>query len=89
MAGNRGFFLGNPPFRFLAGHLAQDEDFLNDARSILRLDQDAYTCLTSRLRTAETSLDRPSLVSLVSHVLGEGEESRDLASNIYRQQIVR
>jgi hypothetical protein len=84
MANSRGFFLGDPPFRFLAGHLAQDEDFLSDARSILRLDQDAYTCLASRLRTAETFLDRPSLVSIISQILGESEESRDLASIIYR-----
>jgi hypothetical protein len=83
MPGKKLFF-GNPPFQFLAGHLAQDEDFLSDARRILELDQDAYSRLATQLGTTDDFLDRRSLTSLVSKILGEGEKARDTASIIYR-----
>ncbi len=84
MSRTKNFFFRNPPFQFLAGHLAQDDDFLSDARCILKLDQEAYSRLATELGTADTFLDRRSLFSLVGEVLGEGEESRDVASIIYR-----
>jgi len=84
MPRNRSFFLGNPSFKFLAGHLAEDEDFLNDARRILKLDQDAYSRLATRLGKTDVFLDRVSLTSLTSEVLGEGDEARNVASIIYR-----
>lgn len=57
---------------------------MNDARRILRLEPDAYAHLVTKLATTDVFLDRRSLVSLISEILGEGEESRELASIIYR-----
>lgn len=84
MSSKKKLFFGSPPFRFLALHLAQDEDFLSDARRILELDQDAYSRLATQLGKVDDFLDRRSLVSLISKILGEGEESRNVASVIYR-----
>jgi hypothetical protein len=84
MARNRKLFLGNPPFQFLVAHLAQDEDFLNDARSILELDQEECGRLASRLGRTDLFLDRPSLFSLVSEIIGDQEKAQKIASIIYR-----
>lgn len=84
MPSSRRRFFGNPPFQFLAGHLAQDTDFLADAGRILKLGQDAYSRLAAQLGKTDVFLDRRCLVSLISAILGEGEEARDVASIIYR-----
>lgn len=81
---NRKFFFGSPPFQTLAGYLARDEDFLNDVRRILELDQDAYTRLATQLAKTDAFLDRSSLASLVSEVLGHTKEAQTIASIIYR-----
>jgi hypothetical protein len=84
MASKLNFIFGKPPFEFLAGHLAQDDDFLSDARLIVNLDQDAYNCLATKLKETDDFLDRASLTSLTSEVLGEGDEASKVASIIYR-----
>ncbi|MCH8042930.1 MAG: hypothetical protein IID44_04350 [Planctomycetes bacterium] len=80
----RSFLFGNPPFRFLAGHLAQDADFLNDARHILDIDQDAYLRLSTQLAKSDAFLSRSDLVSIVGEALGASEDSKRIASIIYR-----
>jgi len=84
MPTSKKLFFATPPFRFLAGHLAQDEDFLRDTRRILQLDQDVYSRLATQLDTTDDFLDRRSLILLISKILGEGSEARDIASIIYR-----
>lgn len=78
----RKFVFGNPPFRFLADHLAQDEDFLTDVEQIINLDEDAYLRLATQLAKADTFLNRSDLAGIVSEALGE--ESDEIASIIYR-----
>lgn len=84
MASSRKLIFGNPPFKLLVGHLAQDEDFLEDARRVIQLDQDACNRLAAQLSKADAFLDLPSLVTQATAVLGEGDDARKLASIIYR-----
>jgi hypothetical protein len=84
MPGRKKLFFGSTPFRFLALHLAQDEDFLSDARLILELDQDVYSRLVTQLGETDDFLDRRSLAALISKISGEGEEAGKIASIIYR-----
>jgi len=78
----RKFMFGTPPFRFLADHLAQETDFLEDAEHILKLDEDAYLRLATQLAKTDTFLSRSDLGTLVGEVLGE--DSDRIASIIYR-----
>jgi len=73
---------GGPPFSFLADHLAQDADFLEDAQHILELDEDAYLRLATQLAKADTFLSRSDLGALVGTVICEGSDR--IASIIYR-----
>lgn len=78
----RSFLFRGPPFTFLAHHLAQDTDFLEDAQCILELDEDAYLRLATQLGNADTFLSRSDLGTIVDEVLGE--DSGRVASIIYR-----
>jgi hypothetical protein len=84
MPSNSGFLLGSPPFKFLARHLAEDEDFLRDARRILELDQDTYSRLVTMLGGSTSFLDRASLESLIREVIANSDEARSVTSIIYR-----
>ncbi len=79
---SRKFVFGNPPFKFLADHLARDEDFTTDVRRIVDLDKDAYLNLASQLAKSDKFLSRSDLVELVGDCLGEGFEP--VARIIYR-----
>jgi len=79
---SRKFVFGNPPFKFLADHLARDEDFLTDVRRIVDLDKDAYLKLASQLAISDKFLSRSDLVELVANCLGDGFEA--VARIIYR-----
>jgi hypothetical protein len=78
----RKFLFGEPPFPFLANHLAQDADFLEDAQQILKLDEDAYLRLVTELAKADTFLSRSDLAAIVDAVVGEGSDR--ITSIIYR-----
>lgn len=79
---SRKFLFGKPPFKFLADHLARDEDFQTDLRRIVDLDEDAYLKLASQLARSEKFLSRSDLVELVVNCLGAGFEA--VARIIYR-----
>lgn len=78
----RRFLLETPPFRFLADHLAQDADFLEDAQLILKLDEDAYLRLATQLAKTDAFLSHSELSRIVGEVLDEG--SGHIASIIDR-----
>lgn len=78
----RKFVFGDPPFKFLADHLAQDEDFLDDAKQIIDLDEDAYRRLATELAKSDAFLSRSDLATIASESLGE--DSDRIASTIYR-----
>jgi hypothetical protein len=84
MPSTRGLLLGRPPFKFLAGHLAQDEEFLRDAQRILELTPEAFDRLATELNRANAFLDREALLDIVNSVFGAGDESRDIVSLINR-----
>ncbi|MCA9120996.1 MAG: hypothetical protein H6822_31080 [Planctomycetaceae bacterium] len=62
---------GSPPVHMLVSHLAQDEDFVGDARRILALSEDSYARLTDALRQSTGFLDRRAVQELASELLGE------------------
>ena len=78
------YIFGNPPFKFLADHLAQDKDFLEDAQQILKLDHDAYSRLATQLAKTDAFLSRSDLGAIVAEVLGEGDDSDRIAALVYR-----
>jgi len=78
------YSFAKPPFRFLASHLAQDSDFLDDVRLILAIDQDAYLQLSTQLEKADAFLSQSDLTSIVVESLGQGENSDQIASIIHR-----
>lgn len=78
------FLFGNPPFRFLAEHLAQDDEFLDDARQILGIGKDQYLRLKTQLAKSDAFLSRSDVSSLVKEVLGESDESSRIATMISR-----
>lgn len=78
----RRLVFGNPPFKFLANHLAQDEEFLGDIRQILDLNEDDYLRLASRLARADGFLGRSDLADIVGEVIGDG--SSNIADIIFR-----
>ena len=57
---------GNPPFSFLAGQLAQDDDFLADAKIVLGLEQPEYLRLVAQLNKSDEFLSRPAIKAVVS-----------------------
>ncbi len=72
--------LDSPPFTFVARHLAQDTDFLDDARHLIDLDEDAYLRLATHLAMTDIFLSRSELERIVGEILGEGEQSDQIAS---------
>jgi len=70
----RKFVFGNPPFKFLADHLAQDEDFLDDAKQIVELDEDAYLRLATELAKSDTFLSRSDLAAIVSECVNNASD---------------
>jgi len=68
---NRKFVFGNPPFKFLADHLAQDEDFLDDAKQIIEIDEDAYLRLATELAKSDAFLSRSDLAAIVSECVDD------------------
>jgi len=81
---SKNFLFGKPPFRYLADHLAQDADFLDDAQHILNLKDDAYARLSAQLAKTDAFLSRNALKAEVAEAIGKGEESDRIASIIYR-----
>lgn len=75
---------GTPPFRLVADFLVRDEDFQNDARRILDIDQDDFARLAERLNGAKAFVSRSGVVLIVKDCLGESDNSEDLASTIWR-----
>jgi len=71
---SRRLVFGSPPFRYLAQHLAQDTDFLDDAKQILDLDEEAYLRLATQLSKADDFLSRTRLDSIAGEALGEGSD---------------
>lgn len=78
----RSFVFNGPPFGFLANHLVQEADFIEDAQHILNLDEDVYLRLATQLATADTFLDRRALAAIVDEALGE--DSDQITSTLYR-----
>ncbi len=83
----RKFMFGPPPFRFLADHLAQDDDFLKDAQYILNLDEAAFLRLATKLAKTDTFLSRSDLGTLVGEVLGE-DSDRITSTIVHVSEIV-
>jgi len=73
---------GNPPFQVLVHHLVRDDDFLNDARCILDLDEEVFLRLAAQLATVDAFLDYSRLEALVNETLGD--EARRIASIIHK-----
>lgn len=71
---SRKFVFGNPPFKYLANHLAADEEFLTDVRRIVDLEEAEYLKLATQLETSDKFLSRSDVVALVGDSLGEGSE---------------
>ncbi|NOY43664.1 MAG: hypothetical protein GXP26_17745 [Planctomycetes bacterium] len=65
-------------------HLVQDADFLEDAQQILKIDQNAYSRLSTKLAKTDAFLGRSDLASIVSDSLDEGDDSDRIASIIYQ-----
>lgn len=84
MSKMRQFLFGKPPFKFLAEHLVQDEDFLADARRLVGLSQETVDLLAARFRNSDEFLDRGRLIALTEETLGQGEGPRELASSIHK-----
>jgi hypothetical protein len=84
MASIKRYLFARPPFRFVASHLAQDDDFIEDARCILALDQDKYARLSAQLNAATVFLNTDVLESITSKVLGDVGEPKKVASIIYK-----
>jgi len=78
----RKFVFGNPPFNFLADHLAQDADFLDDVKQIIDLGEEAYLRLATQLAKSDAFLSRSELAVIVDESLGQGSDR--IASIIYR-----
>lgn len=73
----RPFFLSNPPFSFLAQHLAKDGDFVSELTAILDLDEECYQELVRALEEFDGFLDRPTLAGIVARTVApEGESDK-------------
>ncbi len=78
----RKFVFGTPPFKFLADHLAQDEDFLDDAKQIVELDENAYLRLATELAKSDAFLGRSDLAAIVSACVADASDR--IATIIHR-----
>lgn len=76
------FGFGSTPFEFLADHLAQEEDFLDDVKQIIDLDEEAYLRLATLLAKSDAFLSQSELSVIVGEALGQGSDR--IAGIIYR-----
>jgi len=83
MATNR-FETPKPPFRYFVRYIAQNEDFISDARCILKLSEDDYLRIAGELSRTEEFLGYTAIYSIVESVLGQQEDSEELATFIYQ-----
>src|SRR4051812_9745434 len=84
MATTGRYLFGNPPFRFLAGHLAQDDDFLNDGRVILTLEDDASQRLSMALQKSRAFLSVSAVEDITKTVLEDAALAKRVASIVSR-----
>jgi hypothetical protein len=84
MANIRKMIFGSPPFSFVANHLAQDKDFIDEAKILLKLEQDEYLRLSSQLNKSNEFLSRSVLAALVGEVIGDSSESKQVVSILGR-----
>lgn len=79
-----------PPFEVLVEHLAKDEDFISDAKTILQINDDALDALARALAQKGPFLDRSTLSKTVEDTLGSGENASDVSRTVWRlNQILR
>ena len=80
----RKFLFGEPPFRYLATHLvAQDDDFRDDARFILGIDETAFQRLASELAECDSFLDRDRIQAIATPAL-VGDDSERVTDFVIR-----
>ena len=84
MASFKKFFAGNPPFTFLASRLAEDDEFVKDARRLLELSRDHHQRLCAEIAKSDVFLSRSALESIAREVIGDEKESKKLARSIYK-----
>ena len=68
----------------MAEHLAQDDDFLADARKILAIDDNAYARLATQLAKEDAFISLNDLKSIVSGPLKDKDDAERVAEIIYR-----
>ncbi len=79
-----------PPFEVLVEHLAKDEDFISDAKTILQIEDDALDALARALAQKGPFLDRSTLSSTVEDTLRSAENASDVSRIVWRlNQILR
>ncbi|MCA9206986.1 MAG: hypothetical protein KDA55_01465 [Planctomycetales bacterium] len=78
----RKLILGKPPFRLLADHLAQDDDFLHDVKPIIDLDEELYSQLSARLAQSDSFLSHANLAAIAERYVGS--DSSRIATIICR-----
>lgn len=83
MAGRFQFF-GSPPFPILIDHLVGDEDFVNDAKRIIDIEEPSFEHLQERLIGITSFLDRATLTAEVESVLGKGKDATEVSRTIWR-----
>ena len=84
MASVRQLLFGQPPFKFMASHLAQDEDFLADGRFLLSISDADFSRVAIKLGIRDDFLSTPVVRSITDDALGEGEQSEKLSKIIMR-----
>lgn len=82
MSNRSRFIFGKPPFRFLAEHLAQDDDFLKDAKILLGIPPDQASSLSALLQTAAGFLGKAELAKFAK--LADVTEAQTVADIINR-----
>lgn len=77
-------FTGSPPFRILIEYLAQQEDFLSDTGTILRLRDETYGELLHALTAFDGFLDRKALSEITSRTVPSGDQPDTVSGVIWR-----
>jgi len=75
---------GQPPFKFLARYLVRDEDFIEDAKRILSLDQSEFESLATRLCQADGFLNKADIATLAEEAIANDDDARVVADIVYR-----
>lgn len=70
----RSLFLGPPPFRLLAEHLAKDEGFVSDGRAVLNISAESFDKLVLELTEFDGFLGRGALSEFVVRTLQKEED---------------